>query len=745
MYEGEKLCFSYGTQEEVLGASYAGSERMRRFAPGAVLLSLCGNRIKFLREDAHVEWDYYLEDFPELTFFHGQYEIAYRNRKGGILNSSFVAVGFRENVEAAEHMPIHHSHKELYKRKGPIPLPYRMSHFLNVVTEELEEMAKEANAANRAKSAFLSSMSHEIRTPINAVLGMDEMILRSTQEDETYSYALDIETAGRSLLGLVNDILDFSKIEAGKLSIIPVEYSPADMLHDLVNLIQKRAEDKGLVLNVNANENLPGLLYGDEVRIKQIITNILTNAVKYTQKGSVTIGVDFEPRDEKNITLKVSVRDTGIGIKEEDIGKLFSAFERIEEKRNRNVEGTGLGMNITQELLSMMGSRLQVESVYGEGSVFSFELEQAVISRVPMGDFRQGRKAQKRKVYRVKFIAPKARILVVDDTPLNLTVMKGLLKQTQVQVDTAASGKECLTKIQETQYDIIFLDHLMPDMDGAETLAAIRQTPGKCAKGVPVIAMTANNVIGARDEYMKRGFSEYLLKPVDTAWLEELIERFLPKDKVQRNVEQSTQTNDESTADQTGILERISSVAGLDTKTAAMKMGGEELYLQVLKDFVQRIGETADSIESFAEKGDIANYTIKVHALKSSARIIGAKELSEKAARLEEAGNLKDMEEISKNTGELLSLYRNYSQSLSPLFSEQITSEEDRRPLIGETELAEACEALREVAETFDHDSAIYIIQSLKEYRIPSQEGERWKEIERAVMLPDWDRLKNLL
>ncbi|MBQ9480503.1 MAG: response regulator, partial [Selenomonadaceae bacterium] len=340
----------------------------------------------------------------------------------------------------------------------------------SIENKELQREKQLADRSNQMKSDFLANMSHELRTPLNAILGMDEMILRGSRENDTVECAENIRIAGNNLLGLVNDILDFSKIEAGKMEIINVDYQLSSVLNDLVNMIHPRVDKKGLQLIANADENLPTMLFGDEIRIKQVVTNILTNAVKYTEKGSVTLTVDFKKITDDKILLRFEVKDTGIGIKQEDIPKLFSAFERIEEKRNRTIEGTGLGMNITQKLLQLMNTKLNVSSVYGEGSTFSFEVEQRVLDWTPLGNFEEAfrNSLTQRKIYHEKFIAPTANILVVDDTVMNLTVVKGLLKQTRIQITTAESGFECLELVRQRKFDIIFLDHRMPTMDGIE-------------------------------------------------------------------------------------------------------------------------------------------------------------------------------------------------------------------------------------------------------------------------------------
>ena len=402
--------------------------------------------------------------------------------------------------------------------------------------EKAIAISERAVAANEAKSSFLSNMSHEIRTPINAILGMNEMILRESTETSTLTYAHNIKTAGNTLLGIVNDILDFSKIEEGKMSIVPVNYDLLVTLKDLVNMIEIKLDAKNLKLILDFDPNTPKHLFGDEIRIKQIITNMLTNAAKYTEQGSVTFSVSYEkiPSEPDSVMLNVSVKDTGIGIKKEDMDKLFSKFDRIEENRNRNIEGTGLGMSITKELLEMMGSSLQVSSIYGAGSEFSFSVKQTVVSWDSLGDFEEARKEIREEVkeYKQKFEAPDANILVVDDNNMNLLVFTRLLKQTKVKIDTAKSGDEGIGMILKKKYDVIFLDHMMPEKDGVQVLKELKEGPVNPNSETPYICLTANAISGARDEYMKAGFDDYLAKPVEPAELEQMLFDHLPKEKI---------------------------------------------------------------------------------------------------------------------------------------------------------------------------------------------------------------------
>ncbi|MBR1761550.1 MAG: response regulator [Schwartzia sp.] len=740
--KGDRLRLTYGNSSDIFFNTWEASETMRLFGPEYVQLIPCANRGLFLKEQAHYEKDMYERFVQEPLVCGGSAELYRFEGYGGILNSTLVAVGIREG-EAKVAPPTGCPLQAASSQAHFVPLADRLAAFVDVAAQELAEETQKARAANVAKSQFLSNMSHEIRTPINAIMGMDEMILREAKNATIREYAENIRTASASLLGLVNDILDFSKIEAGKMEIIPVEYELSSMLNDLVNMVRTRAEKKGLALHVEASPELPTLLFGDEIRIKQVATNILTNAVKYTEKGGVTLRVTFEKGGGQNIRLRFAVEDTGIGIKPEDMKKLYNAFERIEEARNRTIEGTGLGMNITKRLLELMGSRLEVESVYGEGSTFAFALEQRVVNWSPIGDFEQAyrRTISQQHAYHECFTAPDAEILVVDDTKMNLTVMKGLLKATKVKVDEAESGMECLALTEKKKYDVIFLDHRMPGMDGVETLVSLRmQVQGKNSE-TPVICLTANAVSGAREWYLERGFNDYLTKPVQGEQLEAMLIKYLPPERVAL----TGACADKGESDGGLPSWMLSSDAlnnVLDIKTGLQYCGSAEDYLAVLRVFQETAAKNADEIQQYFEAKDWKNYTTKVHALKSSARIIGATELSERAKRLEDAGNRLYIEEIEKDTPVLLALYRAGGEALSPLREPE--KDTSALPEIDRGALREAYAAIREMAAVFDYDSVQFILSELAKSRVPDDESERYEKIVEAAKKPDWDALQKI-
>ena len=496
--------------------------------------------------------------------------------------------------------------------------------------DALINLSERAVAASEAKSSFLSNMSHEIRTPINAILGMNEIILRESGDSEIISYAESIKTAGSTLLGIINDILDFSKIEAGKIEIIPVDYDLSSLINDLVNMIQTRADDKGLALSLEFDKNLPKMLHGDEVRIKQIITNILTNSVKYTEKGIVTFSIKFKRVEDEpdSVILLVTIKDTGIGIKPEDMKKLFAEFERIEEECNRNIEGTGLGMAITKNLLYLMKSNLKVESIYGLGSKFSFELKQKVIKWEPLGDYESSYKAglKERKKYREKFTAPTAHVLIVDDNQMNLMVFKNLLKQTKIKIDTAINGDEGLFLTQDNKYDLIFLDHMMPDKDGIETLQELRTQKENPNYRTKTVCLTANAISGAREKYIAAGFDNYLTKPINPDKLEEMLMKYLPKEKI----EGVSKDNEQPQAS----YNHINIAMGLEYST------DEDMFRSVLEIFCSLRDENKEKIQKAFENKNWKDYTIFVHALKSTALSIGGEKCSKLARELERAGNI---------------------------------------------------------------------------------------------------------
>ncbi len=751
--EGEKFQLSYGHPSEILGETWRASEGMRQFAPDCIFLSMCINRIMFLGNHAVDELAYYNRFHRPVGLINGLGEIYCYHGQGGFLHSAMVAVGMREGA------PVPMDSGKFFKPAAVkvLPITERMSNFIDAMTQnlieknqELQLSAEEAKAANAAKSRFLSNMSHEIRTPIHAILGMDEMILREGGETQILEYAENIRHAGNNLLHIINDVLDLSKIEAGKMDIIPVEYELSSVLNDLVNMITQRADAKGLRFFVKTSPNLPRVLFGDEVRIKQVVTNILTNAVKYTEKGSVTFTVDFAPKDEHTILLRVSVADTGIGIKQEDQAKLFSAFERIEEERNRSIEGTGLGMNITLQLLRMMDSSLTVESVYGEGSTFSFEVEQGVVDENPMGDFAEEYRNARRQTYQEQFTAPEARILVVDDNSMNLAVIRGLLKQTEVRIDTAEGGEECLHMVKEKKYDIIFLDHRMPVMDGVETLREMKKMADCVNANTPVISLTANAISGARELYIKEGFHDYLTKPIDSSRLERMVIEYLPKEKVMlKSRDASGAPAGDSASDGISLAEIpawLREVKELDVSSGLKNCGSVELYLDSLQIFAEAIVPGAAEIEGYFQAEDWENYTTKVHALKSSAKIIGAGKLSDRAKRLEDAGNSGYVDEILALTPQLMETYRSYLTHLAPLLM-KTGAEKDgggKKP-ISEEALAEAYSSMREVASCFDYDSMRFILGSLEEYSLPEEEQEHCRKLKEAVEQLAWEQVKTLL
>ena len=552
----------------------------------------------------------------------------------------------------------------------------------------LREAKQAAEQANRAKSDFLASMSHEIRTPINAVMGMNEMVLRECEDETIRTYALNIQSASQNLLGLINDILDFSKIESGKMELVETEYRFSALLNDVVNMIQIKTEQTNLEFHVHVQESIPDKLFGDEGRIRQIMINILNNAVKYTRAGSVSFTVNGT-MDGDRLLLEIMVADTGIGIKEEDLPKLFKDFERLDRTKNRNVEGTGLGLAITKKLAAMMEGDILVSSVYGEGTTFTVLLPQVVKDPQPMGDFNERMKqaAREMKRYKESFTAKDAKILVVDDNEMNLLVATNLLKKLQMQIATCESGEACLKLLEKEHFDIVLLDHMMPGLDGMETLKLAKELRGNPCEHTTFIALTANAISGMKEKYLKAGFDDYLSKPINGAVLEEMIRKYLElhqiaicepeeaaaqkaeavicEEKKKDGSEQPAQSVESSRKEEDEPESLLNTTLGLGYSCNA-----EELYKEMLCMYADMQKEKAANIAECLEKEDWKTYTVYVHALKSTSLSIGGETVSELARQMEEAGKAiqkgENAEEkiafIHENQEKLMTLYEKTAQ-----------------------------------------------------------------------------------
>ncbi len=621
----------------------------------------------------------------------------------------------------------------------------------NDLFERIRHDFAELQKANRAKSQFLSNMSHEIRTPINAILGLDEMILRESGEQNIREYAADIQSSGKSLVSIINDILDFSKIEAGKMEIICAPYDFALSISDLVNMISPRAKSKSLEFFVCVNPELPRFLNGDEMRLKQCILNILTNAVKYTPSGSVQLNADFERAGADEILLKISVKDTGIGIKECDLQKLFSPFERIEENRNRTIEGTGLGLSIVKSLLGAMNSRLEVQSVYGEGSVFSFCVRQKVCAEEKIGDWKTKHSETHR--YTESFQAPNASVLVVDDTVLNLTVFKGLLKSTRIQIDTAESAADALEMAKCKKYDVLFIDHRMPITDGVEMLHLLRADESSANQHTVCVALTANAISGSRDFYLSEGFDDYLSKPVEPPELESMLRKYLPSEKMVYKGDAAFAENQsaQTRSLETGAQELWQKIFAQDINGALKNCGSADVFLEATRNFYTEIAEKSADIDEFARAHNWNDFTVKIHSVKSSARLIGALSLSEQAAFLEQcgdgakAGDEEAMRKIEENMSDFLHCYRAYSDRLAPLFAPEKNGAAEAKCAIDQKMLDDALCALKEVAEVFDFDCADSIIADLERFSLPKEFAPTFLRIKKAVHAADQAALLSLL
>lgn len=580
----------------------------------------------------------------------------------------------------------------------------------------MKRLVLQTEDANRAKTNFVSNMSHEIRTPMNSIVGITEILLRSRHSPKEQEYLLNIQSSGRVLLTIINDVLDCSKMEAGKMQLFDEPYDTCSLFHDLRISMENRIGHSGLELIYDIDQDIPCKLKGDMGRIRQVIINLVNNAIKYTEKGSVRFSVRVRQKNTDKVMLYYEVADTGIGIRKEDQKILFDAFQRVEMDRNRYVEGTGLGLTISQNLVNMMGGVIEVESEYGKGSRFFFTIEQTIIDPTPVSavNYNGQKDNVTEKEAECLFIAPEAHILLVDDNELNLVVAKELLKPLRMQIDTAENGLQAVKMVRGSQYDLVLMDHMMPVMDGIEAAKAIRALPEDKYQKLPIIALTANAMVDARKEFLNAGMNGFVAKPIDFARICNQLKLWLPKDLV-RDVpkEEAKKLLADDLSDRE--IQPEDPQMGFSFEEGVKHCGSKAALMKTIRIFYRTIDSKADKIEQCLKEGLISDYVVEVHALKSSALLIGAVPLSEAAKELEGYGKQGKTELLEEKTPDLLAMYRDFKDILKPYADK----EEAARQEASNGEWCQALQQIHQCIEQFDLDGVDRIMEKLEEYQIP--------------------------
>ena len=633
----------------------------------------------------------------------------------------------------------------------------------NMVSELSKQKAieiamNEARVANETKSEFLANISHEMRTPLNAVLGLTGLTLeREDLDDETVINLEKVYSSGSTLLNIVNDILDISKIEAGKLEILPSEYDIPSLVNDVITQNILRIGSKLISFGLDITPDVPARLYGDDLRIRQILSNLLSNAFKYTTEGHVELGLRCEKaEDEDSVWMNVWVKDTGQGIRQEDIEKLFSDYSQVDTKANRKIEGTGLGLAITKKMVEMMDGTISVESEYGEGSVFAIKVKQGFVTDEPIGEtivsnlknfrYSDAKRRQTSRVVRVKM--PYARVLVVDDNMTNLDVARGLLKPYSLQVDCVTSGQQAIDAIleEEGRYNAVFMDHMMPGMDGIEATQLIREIGTEYAKKIPIIALTANAIAGNEEKFLTKGFQAFLSKPIDLPRLDEALRHWV-RDKTKETEDMEIEDSGDAEGktpgagpDATPISSRFH-IDGLDLDKGLERFGGdEEVFFGVLRSYTVNTRPVLDSIRTFTE-ASLGDYAINVHGIKGSSRGIFALGIGDLAEELEHASKNSDLDFVQNNNPRLLDMVEKLISDIEDLFAgldaenpKEMRDEPDR----------ESLSKLIAAFEDYDIDSINSIMKELEEFDYSSG-GELLDMIRDSILEGDFDAITEKL
>ncbi len=695
--KGDRLRFSYGVPEGIFTEIYDDSMDYADFVPDAMLLSVCVNRMLFLKEEEKREIDYYKRVKPELAYFHGNAELLMKNDFGGVLNSALVTFGMREG--ACDRDRANEIKQVLEASKEKVNLTeYSMMNFMKAVTADLQDMTDKAHEASKAKSSFLSKMSHEIRTPINAVIGMDEMILRESHERVIREYANDVQNAGRTLLSMINDILDLSRINAGNVTINPVNYGLASILQDVVQIVLVKIKEGNLEFVINVDSDLPTVLFGDDVKIKQIMTNILLTAVRFTDEGKIIMNVTGE-RDHDELILKFEVTDPGCEVKKENIPQILEALESDDETGKSVLKDAGIPMTIACHLLKMMGSKLEIDSEYKKWTKTWFLLRQKIVDVKPLGNFEERFRRNLATKYMSSFKAPEAKILVADDNAMNLKVFTRLLKETGIQITTATCGAEGLTLSKQEKYDLIFLDHMMPDVNGIEVMEKIRSDDGSPNRHTGIVALSANAASGSRDYYKEIGFDNFLEKPINPKRMERMLYDMLPSELIikvegERDSENSDRKKDD-----------FVTVEGMDFSYARMHLPKGYVLIEIMQDFYDSLYENADKLEAVysemkeligidddgeldankasqylsthsakddAFRDALRRYELQTHSMKSSSATIGIMILASMANRLELAVHNYEMDVISSIHSVFIDSWRDYKEKLGKFLPDSL-------------------------------------------------------------------------